>query len=108
MCVAGRQSFSPFETSTVPLANTKWSWLIWVTAGSDRSSQSAGLMAVWFMGFTRSRNVLCDTIAKLIIHFEVHGFFYKLNSKTAKISISSLILQKQNKTCMMSFFAVLK
>lgn len=97
MCVyvAGRQSFSPFETSTVPLANTEWGWLIWVTAGSDRSSQSAGLMALWFMGLTWSRNVLRDTFAKLIIHSEVYGFFYKLTVKLQKYPLAVKYCRKK-------------
>lgn len=75
VCVYERvEFFSPFEAATVPLANTEWNWLIWVIAWSDRSSRSAGLMALWLLYFTRSRNLLRDLVVELIIQSELHGY----------------------------------
>ena len=76
--------FPPFETATVPLANTEWSWLIWVIAWSDRSSRSAGLMALWLLYFTRSRNLLRDLVVELIIQSELHGSFFEKKKKKRK------------------------
>lgn len=82
VCKRKRESvWSFYSFETVPLANTEWSRLIWVIAWSDRSSRSAGLMALWLLYFTLSRNLLCDLVVELIIQTGLHGALKQKNLK---------------------------
>lgn len=48
-------TFTPFESATVPLANTKWSWLIWVRAAGAGGGGSVGLLV---LGLLRLRDLV--------------------------------------------------